>query len=1019
MPQHAVSSVDLIDTIDRPTSRHQCGSRGEFVLRHSMPSIKVNGIDVDFPFDPYPSQIRYMSSVIDALRGGQSALLESPTGTGKTLCLLCATLAWRATYIAALQARAHGALNTELAELAGVPETGDGGAFAALAALLKPDGKGAAALRAPKVIYASRTHAQLGQAVRELRRTSYRPGVVQLASRDQLCIHRIRKRLSGARLNAACRALTAPRRRGCKFHHPVASVRPTENKAEELVKNMHEQPPLDIEELRVFGEGIGACPWFLSRAATMAESCDILFIPYNYLMDRHIRQSLDVDWANDVLIVDEAHNMPDVCSNAMSFELSRRVRDGCIRELDACIKRGLNPLGIKIPALEELAKTEEGLDKVLGSENRDMLEFRILRSVLCNMEKFVQEVVFPPRDGGDTDYKVFEPDTLRKLFKDVDGPTEETWELFVELLDRAMQVGAKNDEEKQDEDAEDGEEERRGNNPLQILQSAIRVLFSTAKEGHPDSFRLVVHTSNEERHGRSLCYWCFDPSIAMNDLLKLGVRCVLCTSGTLAPLSTFASELGASFPVRLENPHVVPTQQVLAGIVSAGPCKTGLSSAYRKRGEKTEMGLGRALLQIIDSVPDGVLVFFPSYSVMEKCVETWKRLGPTGSRPSLWEHMCRRKRMVVEQRASQSLAAAMELHRANVDAGDGSMMLAVCRGKVSEGIDFSDEYGRAVIVTGLPYPSAFDPKIKLKRELCDRKRQRQMEGGHTGLNWGATPTGSEWYMVEATVAVNQAVGRAIRHRNDFGVVLLCDERFEGGGVRNKISKWLRPQLKVWKEFDGLPKTIDDFFNHVKTLPCAKHTKKSNLSKAVLDIVNRTENVEVKSQQADSGQVRTIELKDDEVLDKIEEYSQIPAAQLKKRSRAAAKIGEPSITQRFLASQPVVPESSKVSQPVAKRPRSSKPAPLSKRARAAFKGKDEVRQFISLFKRILAAGKTVAEGEGPLLRKAEADGVVAAGEVVKFTRANADAQQCEPLLREIRAHVPVRFRGAFDMALREK
>lgn len=34
----------------------------------------------------------------------------------------------------------------------------------------------------------------------------------------------------------------------------------------------------------------------------------------------------------------------------------------------------------------------------------------------------------------------------------------------------------------------------------------------------------------------------------------------------------------------------------------------------------------------------------------------------------------------------------------------GAVMFCVCRGKISEGIDFADELARAVVVIGIPYP---------------------------------------------------------------------------------------------------------------------------------------------------------------------------------------------------------------------------------------------------------------------------------------------------------------------------
>ena len=59
--------------------------------------IKIEDHEVYFPYDPYQCQSDYMAKVIQACDSQKNALLESPTGTGKTLCLLTATLSWLKT----------------------------------------------------------------------------------------------------------------------------------------------------------------------------------------------------------------------------------------------------------------------------------------------------------------------------------------------------------------------------------------------------------------------------------------------------------------------------------------------------------------------------------------------------------------------------------------------------------------------------------------------------------------------------------------------------------------------------------------------------------------------------------------------------------------------------------------------------------------------------------------------------------------------------------------------------------
>lgn len=66
--------------------------------------------------------------------------------------------------------------------------------------------------------------------------------------------------------------------------------------------------PLDIEDLVTLGRSSGPCPYLLSKE--MGSTAEIVFMPYNYLINAKNRMGLGkICWENSVLIFDEAHNL--------------------------------------------------------------------------------------------------------------------------------------------------------------------------------------------------------------------------------------------------------------------------------------------------------------------------------------------------------------------------------------------------------------------------------------------------------------------------------------------------------------------------------------------------------------------------------------------------------------------------------------------------------------------------------------------------------------------------------------
>ena len=233
---------------------------------------------------------------------------------------------------------------------------------------------------------------------------------------------------------------------------------------------------------------------------------------------------------------------------------------------------------------------------------------------------------------------------------------------------------------------------------------------------------------------------CLDPSYLLDECMKKGISSIL-FSATLTPLEYFSDVLGCekSNTLSLKSPFD-PNKQCLI-------CISNVSTRYEDR-QKSASNIANIIRAMIAGKSGNYIVYFPSYSYLTEVMAVFTEKYP--------------KIPVTAQQRSMSEKAKKDFLDSFDAKKDGTLVgFCVMGGSFSEGIDLRGErlIGAMIVGVGLPTIST---ELNIIKEYFDKTRENGYAYTYTypGMN-----------------KVLQAAGRVIRSEDEYGVVLLVDDRF--------------------------------------------------------------------------------------------------------------------------------------------------------------------------------------------------------------------------------------------------
>lgn len=648
-----------------------------------------------------------------------------------------------------------------------------------------------------KLIYCSRTVPEIDKALMELKRLlAYRQKMIAeetgvsenkstttpfygigLSSRRNLCINpSALSEKVGKAVDSKCHSMTASWVRNRAAQHPGEQVELCDyfEKLERIGDNFAVPTGVyTLDDLKEYSRKEGVCPYFLARK--MLNQASVIIYSYYYLLDPKVAELVSKELPRDGIVVfDEAHNIDNVCIESLSIDITRYNLESGSRSLqkltdkiDEIKQRDASKLRSEYESLVEgLRKVQKDrlADRVLANPivSDDMLNEAIPGNIrkaehfLALLRRFLEFLRIKMKAQHVTSES---PASFLQHVREMTFIERKPLRMCSERLGSLVQTLELNN--------------------LDELSSLQKIAdFATITSTYLNGFTILFEPFEDLSESGGLVpnpilhLCCLDATIAIRPIFNR-FDSVIITSGTLSPLDMyprlldFSPILSETFPMTLTRNSVSPM------IVTRGADQVAMSSRFQVRNDPAVVrNYGALLVDMCKIVPDGLVAFFPSYIYLETIVSLWQEMA-------IINQVLQYKLLFIETPDNVETSIALESYRAACENGRGAVLLSVARGKVSEGIDFTDHYGRAVIMFGIPYQYTESRILKARLEFMRENYQIRE---------------NDFLSFDALRHAAQCLGRVLRGKQDYGLMILADKRYARPEKRNKLPKWISQSI---------------------------------------------------------------------------------------------------------------------------------------------------------------------------------------------------------------------------------